>query len=231
MHSSGYSSEAILQRTREAMLKVRDGEAVYERDSVLFDEVHLSFPLLAALLRTAVASDGHLSVLDFGGALGSSYFQCRGFLGPVRELEWLVVEQPGHVACGRRDFQTPQLRFYESVEECLLHHCPTALLLSSVLQYLPDPYQTLSRLLGQQLRCVVIDRTGFLRSGRERLAVQHTPSSIYSATYPIWFFSEETMLAAIDAAGYNLVCDFDALDHLSPEGEEAYYKGFCFERR
>src|SRR5262245_48098510 len=84
--STGYYLPEFVERTRLAALQVKRGEAVYERDSVLFDRIQLSFPLLAALLRAAVENRGALTVFDFGGGFGTSYFQCRGFLQPVSPL-------------------------------------------------------------------------------------------------------------------------------------------------
>lgn len=228
--STGYDADVILQRTRDALLKVKRNEGVYERDSVVFDEPQHAFPLLAGLLRAAVASEGRLSVVDFGGSLGSSYFQCRNFLHPIRNLEWLVVDQPAQVACGREDFESDQLRFHNSVEDCITQHNPNVLLLSSVLQYLALPYEFLQKLLHYGLRYVIVDRTPFLSSGRERLTVQHVPSCIYPASYPAWFFNEGKVVTVFRSSGYKLVADFPASDTLSPEGEEAYFKGFIFEK-
>ena len=230
LHATGYESGAILEKTCAALLKVKKGEAVFERDSVLFDKIHYSFPVLAGLLQAALANDGRLCVVDFGGALGSSYFQCRQFLQVARQIEWLVVEQSAHIACGRKNFESDQLRFYHTVDECMAGHRPNALLLSSVLPYLPNPYETLRQLLSHPIGHVIIDRTGFLASGRERLTVQHVPDSIYSASYPAWFFSEAAFTAAIESSGYSLVADFAAMDVLSPDDEKAYYKGFIYER-
>jgi putative methyltransferase (TIGR04325 family) len=232
MHSStGYDAGVILEKTCAALLKVKNGEATFERDSVLFDKIQHAFPVLAGLLRAAQAHDGRLCVVDFGGALGSSYFQCRGFLQVVRRLEWLVVEQTAHVACGRKNFASEQLRFYNTAEESLTGHHPNALLLSSVLQYLPNPYEVLQKLLSHRISHVIIDRTAFLAGGRERLTVQHVPDSIYPASYPAWFFSETKFTATIESAGYTLVADFPGTDDISPEGEQAHFKGFVYERR
>jgi len=228
--STGYDAGVILEKTCAALLKVKNGEAVYERDSVLFDKIQHSFPVLAGLLRAAQAHDGRLCVVDFGGALGSSYFQCRDFLKVVRQLEWLVVEQSAHITCGRKNFESDQLRFYNTVDECKAGHQPNVLLLSSVLQYLPNPYEVLQKLLSHHISHVIIDRTAFLVSDRERLTVQKVPDSIYPASYPAWFFSETKFRAVIEAAGYSLAADFPGTDDLSPEGEKAYYKGFIYER-
>lgn len=229
--STGYDANVILEKTRAALLKVKSGEAAYERDSVLFDKIQHSFPVLAGLLRAAQTHDGRLCVVDFGGALGSSYFQCRSFLAPIKNLEWIVVEQPSHVACGKECFESDQLHFYNTIEESLDRHRPNVLLLSSVLQYLPNPYEILQKLLSHRISHVIIDRTAFLVSDRERLTVQHVPDSIYPASYPAWFFSEMKFTAAIESAGYGLLADFPGADDLSPEGEKAYFKGFIYERR
>src|SRR5258705_13092790 len=68
--AQGYQAESILEIQRAAMRKVRDGQAVYERDSVLFDQIEYFFPSLSALLHVASRRGNSLTVLDFGGALG-----------------------------------------------------------------------------------------------------------------------------------------------------------------
>lgn len=35
--STGYDSDEIIQKVRASLLKVKNGEAIYERDSVIFD--------------------------------------------------------------------------------------------------------------------------------------------------------------------------------------------------
>jgi putative methyltransferase (TIGR04325 family) len=95
------------------MSRVRDGECAYERDGVVFEEVQLSFPVLAGLLRASAADAGRLAVIDFGGALGSSYYQCRKFLSLLPDLAWAVVEQENFVRCGREEFA------YDAIERAL----------------------------------------------------------------------------------------------------------------
>jgi putative methyltransferase (TIGR04325 family) len=230
-NSAGYDSEIILKKSCDALLRVKNGAAAYERDSVLFDKIEHSFPVLAGLLRAAQANGGSLCVVDFGGALGTSFFQCRSFLATVKKLEWLVVEQKSHVTCGRKYFASEQLHFHNTIDECVAGYRPNALLASSVLQYLPQPYETLKELFGHRISHVIFDRTPFLSSGRERLTVQHVPESIYPASYPAWFFNESKFIGAATSTGYTLVADFPGADNYSPEGEKAYFKGFIFERR
>ena len=65
--STGYDAELILEKTKTALLKVKNGEAIYERDSVLFNEIQYTWPLLAGLMWVAAQSRRRLNVLDFGG--------------------------------------------------------------------------------------------------------------------------------------------------------------------
>lgn len=190
-NSTGYDAPLIVEKTRQALLSVKDGNAAFERDSVLFKKPDYPFPIIAAMLREAVASDGRLSVWDFGGSLGSSYFQCRSFFRALRSLRWHVIEQAGQVACGRRDFENEELRFHETIGQCLsIEPNPNVLLLSGVLPYLEDPYQELENLLSYKIPTVIIDRTAFLPGDRDRLTVEQVPANIYDASYPFWFFSE-----------------------------------------
>ncbi|MBU6399990.1 MAG: methyltransferase, TIGR04325 family [Verrucomicrobia bacterium] len=229
--STGYDAAVILEKTRDAILKVKAGAACFERDSVLLDHAEYPFPVLAGLLRAATLEGGRLRVLDFGGALGSSYFQCRSLLGGIASVEWLVVEQPAHVACGRQHIQSNDLRFYETAEACLARHRPDVLLLSGTLQYLPQPYATLQRLLAYGLAHVILDRTPFLSADRDRLTIQHVPPVIYPASYPAWFFSETKFAAVIRVARYAVVADFPGADRAAPEDEPAYFKGFILDKQ
>jgi len=226
--SLGYAAPEILARTRAAMLKVKNGEAAFERDSVLFAVMEHQFPLLAGLMRAATANGGHLSVLDFGGSLGSTYFQCRDFLSTVKELRWSIVEQPGHVACGREDFANEQLHFYETIVDCLRAERPNVLLLSGVVQCLPKPYDFLIDILRYDFPNIIVDRTAFGLNGRDRLTVEHVPGWIYPASYPSWFLTEKRFLALF-VPRYKLLASFHALDNIAPERGEAVYKGFVFE--
>ena len=226
--SEGYSAPEILARTRAAMLKVRNGECAFERDSVAFPTMEHQFPLLTGLLYAA-ARDGRLNVLDFGGALGSTYYQCRTFLRTVRELRWSVVEQPLHVACGNAEFADGHLRFFDSIDGAMTAPPPNVLLLSGVVQCLPAPYEFLTEVLARSFPYVVVDRTAFMRDGSTRLTVEHVPATIYSASYPSWFLSEPRFLSHF-TENHRLLASFPALDRAHPEGGLADYKGFIFER-
>jgi len=228
--STGYSALNILERTRCAMLTVKNGQAPYARDSVLFDQVAYPFPVLAGLLRAKSADGNRLSVLDFGGSLGSTYFQCRDFLSRTGPFRWSVVEQPEHVKCGREEFADERLQFYTSIDECLAHQQPNVLLLSGVIQYLPGPYEFLADALERGFPHVIVDRTAFFCGNRDRLTVQHVPEWIFPVTLPAWFLSEERFLSMFRNR-YQLITGFPACDALHLAKGTAVSKGFIFEIR
>lgn len=225
---SGYDEPVILDKTRAAIAAVRDGVAAYERDSVLFDRPERPYPLIACLLATALANRGCLSVLDFGGSLGSSYFQCRPLLKNVSCLRWAVVEQPHYVDVGRREFTSQELAFHDSPEEACRAERPNLLLVSGVLAYLPKPHESLDELLRLRIPSVVVDRTAFLQSDRDRLTMQIVPSEIYPASYPAWFLGEPRFLAAFRHHGYDTVEGWQGSDRYSLDGDECLFKGFFF---
>ncbi len=186
--SEGYDNPAIFEKVKNARLAVLRGEKAYERDSVLFDETQYFWPLLSALLYAAAKNGGRLSVLDFGGSLGSSYFQNLPFLKALPELSWSIVEQKQFVDFGRTALQSAHLKFYESIGECLASEKPNVVLLSSALQYVEKPYELLAELKKKKIRSIIFDRTIFLEHLPDRLTVQHPPKKIYTATFPAWFF-------------------------------------------
>ncbi len=193
------------------MLKVSAGEAVFERDSVLFDEVIYSFPVLAGLLRAAVENEGHLSVLDFGGALGSSFYQCHKFLSVLPGVQWGVVEQPHFVQCGQEHFRTDQLDFFFTVKEGVEKIRPNVALLSSVLQYVPEPDEILNELMVNGIQYLIIDRTPFSDSEDDIITVQHVSASIYPASYPCRVFSKKTFLEKL-AGHFEVIAQFESAD-------------------
>jgi putative methyltransferase (TIGR04325 family) len=175
---TGYDAGDILSKVLAATLMVKRGEAAFERDSVLFHANEYSWPLLSGLLWSAARNEGRLNVLDFGGSLGSSYFQHRRFLDKLPEVRWNVVEQPHYVESGRTHIQDAVLRFYASIEQCLADNKPNVILLSSVLQYLQAPVDILAELPEVGASGLIIDRTPFSFLEKDKLVIQRVPAAI-----------------------------------------------------
>jgi putative methyltransferase (TIGR04325 family) len=225
-NSDGYDSPDILKLVRSSALKVRDGEFNYERNSVLFSRIQYSFPLLAGLMWIAARNKGCNNILDFGGSLGSSYFQNRKFLESLADINWCIVEQPALVKCGIDDFQNGNLHFFYSVQDCINTYNINVCVLSSVLQYLEKPYEKLDEIIATGVRFIIIDRTPFVK-GKNRITIQKVHPAIYKAKYPCWFFDESEFRNYMDL-NFNCILEFEALDKANIRSE---FKGFIFERK
>lgn len=191
--SGGYDQASILSRVGEAALNVQRGDAAYERDSVLFDEIEYSWPVLGALMWAAARTGGRLSVLDLGGSLGSRYHQNRAFLDSLADVRWGIVEQPHYVALGKEHFQDSRLQFFDTIAECTVKLETNVIVLGSVLQYLPEPDRVLQELGCTRALVMIIDRTPFAEIEDDRITIQRVPPSIYDASYPCRIFSRERM--------------------------------------
>ncbi len=208
--SSGYDSENILEKVKESALKVKSGLTSYERDSVIFNKIQYSFPVLSGLMWIAAQNGGKLRVLDFGGSLGSSYYQNKRFLDSLIDVKWCVVEQPNFVKTGLEFFSSDKLQFYYSIDECIENNEIDVILLSSVLQYLEEPYKLLEEIISKGIKYILIDRIPFIK-GSDRITIQKVHPKIYKAKYPCWFFNKAKFLDFLTYY-YELIIEFESLD-------------------
>lgn len=115
----GYSSEAIFEKVRNAALAVAHGESVYERDSFLFYEKAINYNLIM-YLQMIIMEEGTLNLCDWGGSLGSTFFQHRELIEKWK-CRWTVVEQPHFVRFGKKELAGEKMDFAEGlneIEEC-----------------------------------------------------------------------------------------------------------------
>jgi putative methyltransferase (TIGR04325 family) len=222
----GYDSKVILEKVKASTLKVKEGKAAYERDSVLFDNIQYSFPVLSGLMWISALNNGRINVLDFGGSLGSTYFQNRLFLDTLSEVNWCIVEQPDFVKAGIENFSSNRMHFFYSVEECLKSYKIDVILLSSVLQYLEDPYGFLDMIKTLQCKYLIIDRTPFIK-GKDRLTIQRVNPKIYKGGYPCWFFNESDFVSYISSS-FEIITEFSSMDKANISSD---FKGFILKNR
>lgn len=228
---TGYDADIILQNVKKSTLKVKNKEAVYERDSLLFDEIHYSLVALSGVLFTAAKHNGNLCVIDFGGSLGTTYFQNRFFLDHLNTITWCIVEQPNFVKCGKEVIEDEKLKFYDTMEECLKKHKPNAIIVSGMLQYTEDPYYWIKKIIDYKFETIIIDRTSLCDSAKDILAIQNISEEIYKANFPAWFMSEEKFLSYF--ADYTEILSSKSTAenpcHIMLSGDTiGFWKGFIF---
>ena len=229
-HCTGYDSNIIFEKTKNAALKVKLGQAVFERDSVLFNEEAYAWQMLACLLSVGASAGGHLSVLDFGGSLGSSYFQHRKILQTLPNFNWTVVEQLHYMEFGSKNLEDGFLKFLPSIEIANDLSKPNVVLLGSVLSYLSNPFEILQKIFYSGVNSIVIDRTAFLVADRDRITIQKVCPSIYDASYPARFFSISNFKQFMLAAGFELIAEWLSFDDYKLIGEETSSRGFFFKK-
>jgi putative methyltransferase (TIGR04325 family) len=225
--STGYDADLIVDKVKESLMKVKRGEAAFERDSVVFDKHEYVWPVLSGLLWIAAMRQGKLNVLDFGGSLGSTFFQYQKFFNALA-VRWNIVEQEKFIRCGKQYFEDDRLRFYATASECLKHQDIDVVLFSSVLPYLEKPYNILQEIVDLEPPFMIFDKMPFLLHGvSDRLTVQVVPSSIYAASYPAWFFNEGKFHAFLTEK-YVLV---EAFENFECANIPSVFKGLIFQRK
>lgn len=119
-HKTGYAANEIIDKVADAIQKVRNGYAEYERDSVLFYEKDYNYPFLSALFLAfnGIKGEHPIQVVDFGGSLGSTFFQNRSLFSTIgRHVVWNVIEQKSFVERGSKE--VPEVSFYYTAKDFL----------------------------------------------------------------------------------------------------------------
>jgi len=189
-YALGYDAPNIVAKVKASTQEVIDGKALFERDSVLFYQDDYNWPLLSAFGYLAAKLRGHLHVLDFGGALGSTYWQNRKILREIApDLSWHVVEQQGFLDAAKTLHYDEPLFFHKSIEEAKKFSAINVVLFSSVLQYIDDWESIINSIA--DVNFILIDRSPeFTEKMESQIMVQKVPASIYTATYPARIFGK-----------------------------------------
>lgn len=222
--STGYDQNAIFEKLQGADLAVRDGRALWERDTVIFFREEYNLQLCSAMMIAAAWNKGNLSVLDYGGALGSTYRQHKCLLGKLQNVSWNIVEQPHIVEYGRKKCADSVLQFWDSMDKCLSYVSVDLIIFSSVLQYLEDPYVLLDQAVSYRPEIIAIDRTPFAQH-KERITIQHVSDPIYQATYPCRWL-DRSRVRQVLGEKYRILPEYP-----SPFDPSGFYGMIAFRRR
>jgi len=217
----------------QALTEVLEGRALFERDSLLQHHPVTCWPLLFALRDLQAQGTTTPTVLDFGGGLGSVYFQHRAWWGPNNPIRWNVVELPEIAAVGRRRIDDRQLRFFDSLAEATRDHPPDLILAVGVLPMVPDPDALLVDLASLNARWTHVDRCPVTTQRNHNLITrQVVPRSIYESESPFWFFSHDRLVQQLtthfEIAGKS-TSDFD--DPVWVEGCHYEWNGYLLRPR
>lgn len=229
--ANGYNAQNILEKVLSSARLVKSGAAIYERDSVIFDKIQHDWPLLAILQKIAIENGNSIVLVDFGGSLGSSYFQNRSWLTNVH-IKWVVVEQPHFVEIGKKEFETNELKFEFLLEDAFKYK-PHVVLLSSVLQYLENPNEIIAAIASSGVEHIIVDRTSIAQPINQNVVtLQTVPEDLYKASYPCWFFEEEGLKNGF-LSNYHLETEFASYCDMPLVQDDITYlwKGYYFKKK
>jgi putative methyltransferase (TIGR04325 family) len=226
---NGYEDAAIFEKVKQAGLAVKKGEASFERDSVLFyQEEHDAYFL--EILNSLPLKNNTLTIIDFGGSLGSLYFQYKSKLQSFHAVNWNVIEQAHFVEFGKKELTTTQLKFYYTINDSLaINPNVDLLILSSVISYFEKPYELLSQMIQHKFKYILIDKTIFGTTENDLLTLQIVPPQIYKASYPCWVLNENKLINFV-SEWYELKAEYDSYNSLKVniDDKTAYFKALLF---
>lgn len=224
-HTTTYNTSDVFNKTLNAARLVRDGKAVYERDSVVFNKIQYDFKVLSSLMFIANIQN-QLNVVDFGGALGTLYRQNKKYLDLLQlPKKWAIVEQSKYVQIGKDEFQTDTLFFFEALTQIKFE--VDIVLFGSSLCYIENAYEILGEIKKVSPKFILIYKTPFSNSTDDDIWIQNVPKFIYDASYPVWIFSKSKMLTYLSDS-YELFEEWD--DDLQAY-EDVPTKGFLFKKK
>lgn len=226
---SGYEQKKILKKVLSTSIEVQKGNFLFERDSIGFKKPFFDWPIVATLLHEASLLKGNLRVLDFGGSLGSTFFQHRPLLSHCN-LSWHIIEQKHFVEAGNKYFKSNSLHFYESIEECVSSVEIDVVILSGVIQYLKNPTLLIDKILKIKANKIIIDKTMVNKTPHNLVYVQNVPPKIYNASYPCYSLSEKALIDKF-TVDYELLSDFQSLPFKEVEDINSSFKGFLFTKK
>lgn len=185
----GYESANILNTVADAINRVIQGDAEWERDGCLFYEQKYVYRICAAILRCAIQNENRgVRILDVGGALGSTYFQNRKYLTDIKNLEYVIAEQENFAKYGHQKIENEVLKFINSEDNWEEYGRFDIVLLSGSLPCISQYEEILLKTLKIHPKYIIIDRT--MVGDRMRICREIVPEHIYKGSYPIRIFSE-----------------------------------------
>ncbi|MCS7017506.1 MAG: methyltransferase, TIGR04325 family [Cytophagales bacterium] len=227
--AKGYDDAAILERIKKAAMAVKEGKALFERDGKLFYKPFYDYPLLSFLLKAALENNGKLRVLDFGGSLGSTWFQHRALLQGL-DIQWYVVEQPHYVALGQELFQGDKvLQFYYQAAD-IPEKAGLFVLASGVFNYIENYQNFIQQLLSVEPYYCFVHRIPLYDGSKNLITCQFIQQDKnFRTSFPSWIFSQQHFLAQF-TPDYQLLAEGKSLDNIAARvaGLPRWFHNFCW---
>jgi putative methyltransferase (TIGR04325 family) len=211
--SGGWDASAILEKTLQTSLLLRDGAIEFQQDTIVFSKIVYSPLILATICLSLRTVNDRLVIFDVGGSLGTNFYQNKKIIDAMGSFEtaWNVIEVPPTAELGRKHFENDRLRFFDSIEAALSANAeiPQAVIFSGSLQCASDPFALIDQASGTGAPYIAMDRILTSPVTAHTLFVQRPdPSIFYDAAYPVWCFSLSLFLSDMRQRGFQIVEHF-----------------------
>jgi putative methyltransferase (TIGR04325 family) len=227
--SIGYSEDSILQKISSQTVLMVESNSGWVRDGFYFNQVQINYEILSFVALHS-AKGQPLRVIDFGGGLGTSYFQNRNILEKFGiKVCWNIIEQPNFVAEGKLVLgSVPNLHFFETLTDASVTSLDLVLF-SSVLEYLEDSYQFLEEIMRLEMKPlgILIDRSPIDLIDNEKYLVQNVEQSIHQAKLPLRILGQDRIVAIL-SSDYELLSDWVSSTQPDPKSSA---RGLYFLRK
>jgi putative methyltransferase (TIGR04325 family) len=226
-----YDEQAIHEKLKSATLKVKNGEAAYERDGIIYSQIYYSWPLLSHLLLAASQNNNELSIIDFGGSLGTTFFQNKKYLNQLNKAQWDVIELGYLIETGKNEITENGLNFYYTIEQAFeANGKHNILIINGVFPYLENPYETFNLFKSFDFEYIIIESTYFNYEARDRICIQKTNPKAYTAFYPCWLLNYEKVKTTFSDQ-YDVFAEYLNDIHFYLDGERVEYRSVVFKKR
>jgi putative methyltransferase (TIGR04325 family) len=150
------------------------------------------------------ANSNRLSVIDFGGSLGTTYQQNRRFLSKLKNsVEWHIVEQE-NVCVLAKNFLTHERNLFYYSDLVKIKTDVDIIIFSSSIQYIKEFSDIIIKAKDLRPKYIIFLKTPINKTPFNLIFVQKIPGKIYEGSYPSWAFSSDC-INDILRLDYNLI--------------------------
>ena len=226
---TGWETDIIFDKINQSTNQLEKKDGSFERDGEIISSTNQNFPLIYSLINSINIEKKELSIIDFGGSLGTHYKRYRQFINNGIKISWAIVEQKKYVDYAKKVNKNLELNFHYSISESLKINNYSTFFSSGTIQYIEKPYKLMDEIMEYNFSTIVFDRIFFLNDVNDRICIQTVnPKLFYHASFSVWLFNE-TKFKKHMSKKYTLILEFMSEDGDNQiEGIRIYHKGFYY---
>jgi putative methyltransferase (TIGR04325 family) len=226
---TGWETDIIFDKINQSTNQLEKKDGSFERDGEIISSTNQNFPLIYSLINSINIKKKELSIIDFGGSLGTHYKRYRQFINNGIKISWAIVEQKKYVDYAKKVNKNLELNFHYSISESLKINNYSTFFSSGTIQYIEKPYKLMDEIMEYNFSTIVFDRIFFLNDVNDRICIQTVnPKLFYHASFSVWLFNEAKFKKHMSKK-YTLILEFMSEDGDNQiEGIRIYHKGFYY---